>query len=115
LDSLTAFTAIRDIPVVQASKMRRDCIIDCVRGPYPVFSEGGIYRIGESLAPEFPFTAYVHQWFSRLACTVKRDDEPGLGQHARQGRFIKIGARDVQGCPIGLPEKARELIPCPPT
>jgi hypothetical protein len=115
LDAFRAFPTIRDIPIVQASKMGRDGIVDCVRGPYAVFPEGRIYRFDESLAAELPFTANVHQWFSRLACTMKRNDEPGLGQHARQGRFIKIGARDVQGFLIALPEKACELIPCPPT
>jgi hypothetical protein len=115
LDAFPAFAAIRDIPVVQSSKMRRDAIVDCVRGPYRVFPEGGIYRFGERLAPELPFTANVYQWFFRLACTMKRNDEPGLGQHARQRRFIKIGARDVQGFLSGLPEKTCELIPCPST
>jgi hypothetical protein len=72
--------------------MGGDGIIECVRGPYPVFPKSRIYRFGDGLAPKPPFTANVDNWFLRLACAMKRKDKPGLGQLARERGFIKISA-----------------------
>ena len=56
--------------------------IDCIRGPYPMLPKGGIYRFGDNLAPKLPFTANIDERFSGLLRAMKRNDEPGLGQHA---------------------------------
>src|SRR5436309_2306046 len=90
-------------------------IINRVRGSYTVFAEGFIYRFGDGLAPQLPFTANVHDGFLRRACAMKGNDKPGLGQQALQCRFIKISARYMQSLLVALPEKACELIPRPAT
>jgi len=95
--------------------MCNNATTDRVCGAYPVFPEGFIYRGGYCLAPQLPFTANVDNWFSRLACAMKRNDKPGLGQHAPEGWFIKISAWYMQGFPIAFPEKACQLIPRPTT
>jgi hypothetical protein len=89
--------------------------IDCVCGPYSVFPEGPIYRFDDGVAPKLPFAANIHNWFSRLACAMKRNDKLGLGQHILERRLIEISTRNMQGFLIAIPEKASELIPRPTT
>lgn len=108
-----ASSQIRDVGVVQASKTRSVDAVDCVRSPNPVFLESRIYRFGDGLAAELPFTANVHNWLQGLACAMKREHKPGLGQHASERRFVKTSARNMQSFLITFPKKACELIPRP--
>jgi hypothetical protein len=78
-----------------------------------VFLESRIYRFGDSLAAELPFTANVHNWLQGLACAMKRNHKPGLGQHAFERGFIKTTARNMQSFLIAFPKKACELVPRP--
>jgi hypothetical protein len=113
LYSFRASSQIRDVGVVQASKTRGVDAVHRVRSPNPVFPESRIDRFGDALAPELPFTANVHNWLQGLACAMKREHKPGLGQHAPERGFIKTSARNMQSVLIAFPKKARELVPRP--
>jgi len=113
LDPFGASSQIRDIRVVQASKTSGVDAVDCVRGPNPMFPESRIYRFGDGLATELPFTANVDNWFQGLGCAMKGNHKPGLGQHALKRRLIKTSARNMQSFFIAFPKKSREFVPRP--
>ena len=93
--------------------MRRDGILHSIRRSYSVVLERGIYRFRNSLAATLPFSANIYQRFWSFAGTMKRKHKPSLRQEAFQYGFIKSGAGDVQSFLVALPQKARELVPCP--
>jgi hypothetical protein len=80
LDAFCAFSAVRNIRVVQAAKMCCCWCIDRVYGPDAMFPRDRIYRFNDGAATKLPFSANVHDWFPRLACAMEPNNKTGLGQ-----------------------------------